>query len=234
MNILIVAATAFEIRPFAAKLPLISHESDFLSTYLHNNSVIDILIPGVGMMVTAWHLGKQLALKRYSTAINVGIAGAFDPTVRIGSVVNVTEDCISELGAEDGEKFLDIFELGLMDPDQFPYQAGRLINTSRIKSKTLENLPRVTGSTVNTIHEKRTGGQADRQASGQVAGRKIDIESMEGAAFLYACLADNIPCAQVRSVSNYIEERDKSRWNVKLALDNLNKTLHAIIKEISV
>jgi futalosine hydrolase len=233
MNILIVAATTFEIRPFAAKLPLISHESDFLSTYLYNNSTIDILIPGVGMMFTAWHLGKRLAAKKYQMAFNVGIAGAFDPSVKIGSVMNVTEDCILELGAEDGTQFLDIFELGLMDPDQYPYEGGRLINSTRIKSKVLDALPSVGGSTVNTIHEKRTGGQTDRRSAGHADGRRIDIESMEGAAFLYACLSEKIPCAQIRSISNYIEERDKSRWNVKLALDNLNKTLLEIVKEVS-
>jgi futalosine hydrolase len=56
---------------------------------------------------------------------------------------------------------------------------------------------------------------------------------MEGAAFLFACLSEKIPCAQIRSISNYIEKRDKSRWNVKLALDNLNKSLMEIIREIS-
>ncbi len=225
MRILVVAATSFEIRPFASRLPLISHESDILSTHLHNNATVDILVTGVGMMLTAWHLGKLLAGKKYDVALNAGIAGAFSQEIKIGTVVNVTEDCISELGAEDGKDFLTIFDLGLMDSDQPPYQSGRLINSSLVKSETLKALPIVGGSTVNTIHEKRTGGQAD--------GRNIDIESMEGAAFLFACLSEKIPCAQIRSISNYIEERDKSRWNVKLALDNLNKSLLEIIREIS-
>jgi len=223
MRILIVAATTFEIRPLADRLPLISHESEFLTTHLHNNSTVDILIPGVGMMLTAWHMGKHLSGKHYDLALNAGIAGAFDPAMKIGTVVNVTQECISELGAEDGEQFLSVFELGLMDPDQPPYQNGRLINTTTPKNRVLANLPRVTGSTVNTIHEKRLDQQTGKG--------KVDVETMEGAAFLYGCLAEKITCAQIRSISNYVEERDKSRWNVKLALDNLNKTLLEIIRE---
>ena len=233
MRILIVAATAFEIRPLADKLPLISHESEFLTTHLHNRSTVDILIPGVGMVLTAWHLGKLLASRKYDFAINAGIAGAFDLNMKIGSVVNVTEDCITELGAEDGDNFISIFDLGLMDPDQLPYRGGRLVNTTKIKSSVVDGLPSVVGSTVNTIHERRTGGQADGRTGGRADERSIDVESMEGAAFLYGCLSENIPCVQVRSISNYIEERDKSRWNVKLALDNLNKTLLEILREIS-
>ncbi|KKO19734.1 MAG: hypothetical protein BROFUL_01556 [Candidatus Brocadia fulgida] len=45
---------------------------------------------------------------------------------------------------------------------------------------------------------------------------------MEGAAFFYACLMERIPCLQIRTISNYIEDRNKGRWNVPLAIDNLN------------
>jgi tetratricopeptide (TPR) repeat protein len=33
----------------------------------------------------------------------------------------------------------------------------------------------------------------------------------------------NIPCAQLRSVSNLIEKRNKPTWNISLAIDSLNK-----------
>ncbi len=232
MKLLLVAATAFEVRPLAAKLPLISQESEVLSTHLFNNSTVDILVTGVGMVLTSWHLGRLFAANHYDLAINAGIAGAFSTDIKIGTVVNVTEDCISELGAEDGEDFLTIFDLGLMDPNQHPYQEGKLINGSKVKSKTVEVLKKVSGSTVNTIHQKQEDRFAGRQAKGKTE-RQVDVESMEGAAFLFGCLSEKIPCIQIRSVSNYVAVRDKSKWNIKLALDNLNKTLLEIIRDVS-
>lgn len=226
MKILVVAATAFEVRPLTNMLPLISQESDFLSTHLHQTATVDVLITGVGMMVTSWHLGKLLATKKYDLAINAGIAGAYDHDIKIGSVFHVTEDCILELGAEDGEGFLTIFELGLMDPDQYPYKGGRLVNLPQFPSNALNKLEKVAGTTVNTIHEQTSALHIRGKAN-------FRLESMEGAAFLYGCMSERLPCIQIRSVSNYVEVRDKSRWNVKLALDNLNKTLLQIINEIS-
>ena len=47
------------------------------------------------------------------------------------------------------------------------------------------------------------------------------IESMEGAAFMYACLMHQVPFAQVRAVSNVVERRNRSAWKVREALDAL-------------
>lgn len=229
MKILIVAATAFEIRPITEKLILVGKPSEFLSSYLYQKMQVDVLIPGVGIMLTAWHLGMLLPGATYDFAINAGIAGAYERSLKVGKVVNVTEECITEFGAEDGENFLSVFDLGLMDPDQFPYQNGRLINPATLKSKTMKALPRVSGSTVNTIHERRSSSHR----TAILAGNHYDVESMEGAAFIHGCLFMKLPCAQIRSISNYVEERDKSRWNIKLALENLNKTLLLILQDLA-
>lgn len=247
MNCLIVTATTFEIRPLLSTIPLIKRFDERLSRYELKNLTIDVLIPGVGMMLTAFHLGKQLSVQHYDLAINAGIAGTFNKNIPLGTVVNVTEDCISDLGAEDGPDFISIFELGLMDPDEYPYRDGRLINDSGIElhdrgsgigdrgseigdrvslTRVIEKLPKVKGITVNTVHGNLRG------ISRAIEKYNADIESMEGAAFLYGCLACRVPCLQLRSISNIVEERDKSRWNVDLALKNLNAILMEIIKKI--
>ena len=48
------------------------------------------------------------------------------------------------------------------------------------------------------------------------------VESMEGAAVFYACEQAFIPSLQVRSISNYVEERNKQAWKIGLAIKNLN------------
>jgi futalosine hydrolase len=56
------------------------------------------------------------------------------------------------------------------------------------------------------------------------------IESMEGAALHYVCLMENIPFLQIRSISNYIGERNKKKWDMMDSIVNLNK---ALIKTIN-
>jgi futalosine hydrolase len=35
----------------------------------------------------------------------------------------------------------------------------------------------------------------------------------------------NVPFIQIRSISNYVGERDKTKWKMKEAIENLNQTL---------
>ncbi len=228
MNILLVSATLFEIRPLLDQMPLITKRSDQLSTYQFKDIIMDVLIPGVGMVQTAYFLGKQMAHKTYDLAINAGIAGTFNASLPLGTVVNVTEDCVAELGAEDGDAFLSIFDLGLADPDTNPYRGGKLVSDSSesdtfLHKEVISKLPKVAAITSNTVR-----GNADSIARiRRIAS--ADIETMEGAAFFFACISENVPCLQIRAVSNRVEKRDKSSWNLELALKNLNKVLWQLI-----
>ena len=88
MKILIVAATDFEL------------EKDQFSAH-------EILITGVGILETTLELTKKLALNSYDLVINAGIAGSFDKKIKIGDVVEVTEDILSELGYEENKTFFE-------------------------------------------------------------------------------------------------------------------------------
>jgi futalosine hydrolase len=227
MKILIVAATSFEIRPFLNKLIFLEKTDDYLEHYLFGNTHLHVLIPGVGMMFTAFHLGRQLLREKYDYVINAGICGSYSHSLPLGEVVEIIEDCISELGAEDSDRFLTLFDLGLMDPDEIPYKNGKLTNSLPISSGTLEKLRKVRGITVNTVHGNKDSIERIKTLFSPSA------ESMEGAAFLYACLLAKIPNAQIRAVSNYVEERDRSRWNLDLALRNLNNVLIELLGDIA-
>lgn len=228
MHLLFVAATFFEVRPLFDKLRLIGKSSALLSTYKFRDIPVDLLIPGVGMVPTAYHLGRQLSIQSYDLVINAGIAGTYNASLPLGAVVNVTEECIPEFGAEDGTKFLSVFELGLADPDEWPYRNGKLINYSNFEplGSYLETLIAVKGITTNTV--KGSAESIARMRSQSNA----DIESMEGAAFFYAAAMAGNPFYQIRSISNLVEERDKSRWNLKLSLKNLNNSLEEILSSI--
>ena len=46
------------------------------------------------------------------------------------------------------------------------------------------------------------------------------------------CQRFNIKFIQVRSVSNFVEERNKDNWNLDLAIKNLNHTVRMIINDL--
>jgi len=225
MKFLIVAATRFEIRPLSDKFAFVQKEDDSLSHYQFRNDKVDILITGMGMTATAFYLGKQLPGSNYDLVINAGICGSYKDSYPIGKVVNVTGECFSELGAENNDQFISLFDLGLLDPEDPPYRAGKLMNNSTPKGPALRKLDRVDGITSNTIHGHPETIRKLRELFDP------DIESMEGAAFFYACITTGVPFHQIRSISNFVEERDKSKWDIPLALANLNKTVFEILKE---
>lgn len=226
MNILIVSATAFEIENLT-KVFCYKENRNSIKKYSYKNHTVDVLITGVGMVATAFWMGKVFAQNTsYDLVFNFGIAGSFNKTIALGDVVNITRDRFSELGAEDDEKFLSLKDLNLQNENEFPFKEEQLINESDIKNSVLNNLLKANGITVNKIHGKDSSIR-------EIVGRfHPDTESMEGAAFLYACLLEKIPCFQIRAISNYVERRNRGAWNIPLALANLNKKAIEIMESL--
>ena len=177
------------------------------------------LITGVGMAATAARCAKALAGGDYGLALNFGVCGSFDPAIPPGRVVHVVADRFSELGAEDGDAFLTLEELGL------PSERD-IINVRPPANDALARLPAVRGITVNTVH-----GNA---ASIAAVRRRFDphVESMEGAAFMYACLVNDVRFAQVRAVSNLVEPRNRAAWKMAEAIAALADAARAILNSL--
>jgi futalosine hydrolase len=55
---------------------------------------------------------------------------------------------------------------------------------------------------------------------------------MEGAAIFYAALFANTEFVQVRALSNYVGERDKSHWEIKGCLEAISNYLEGFINEL--
>ena len=218
MKILIVAATKFEIEPLIERFGAINTNGSRVFSRNYKEHELDFLITGIGMVATAYHTGKVLN-ESYDAAINIGICGSFSRNIEIGSVVNVYDDRVSELGAEDDGDFLTLEELNLNG-------VSRIENLSGALHPLIELLPKVTGITVNTTH-----GNED---SIKKVYNKFHpyTESMEGAAFMFVCEQENIPYVQIRAVSNYVEKRNREAWNIPLAIVNLNKQVFEIIEQL--
>jgi futalosine hydrolase len=218
MNILIVAATQFEVQPLLDLLEIkYTHVGLQHSEKVFDNKQIQVLITGVGMVNTAYMMGRY-SNSLYDLVLNVGVGGAFDKILEIGQLVEVTEDTLSELGAEDGDNFISYDQLHL--GGTHIYQT--FTNDEYLK---INNLKKVKGITVNTVHGNNASIEKIKKR------HHPDVESMEGAAFLASCGRAK-HYTQIRTISNYVEKRDKSKWNMPLAIKNLNEFLIDFIEKI--
>lgn len=217
-KVLIVAATRQEIEPFLAsyKFDVRGNIGFFTSG---SNPHVAVLITGVGMVNTAHFIGRYF-LSAFNFTINVGICGAFNKNIKLGEVVNVVEDCLSEMGAEDGNEFIKYNDLNLGGTNRFEYRLDDEVDL-------VDELKKVKAITVNTVHGN------EESIKRTVRLFNPDVESMEGAAFFRAC--EHLPgnCIQIRAVSNYIGKRDKSKWDIPLAVKNVNEFVIKLIEDLN-
>ena len=218
-KILLVAATGMEMK---------SAEHWKKSVAVSRVADTATLITGAGMLHTAARLGAYLAKNKIDLAINLGIAGSFNPELKTGDVVEVQEEIIGDFGAEDGEKFLSAFDIGLFSKDDFPFAKGKLINPiattrSGAGGPARPKLRQVRGITVNTVHGEKSSIERIRKLYNP------DIETMESAAFFFCCIENKIPFLALRAISNKVERRNKKNWNIPLALQNLKDILEGYL-----
>ncbi len=208
MQILLVAATANEIELFINAYPN-----------------IDILVTGVGVPATMYHLQKQLQKEDYDFVIQAGIAGTFSDEIELGEAVLVKQDTFGDLGIEEKHVFTPCTSSGLIGAHDFPYADGWLMNMAGIPRQTI--LKTVKGVTVNKVTDDIV------QKQQLITAYNPQIETMEGAALHYVCLQEEISFVQLRSISNYVGERDKRKWKIKEAFENLNTELNILINQLT-
>ncbi len=216
MKILIVAATSLEISSLSEKLIFIEKPVANLSKYKYNNLFIDILITGIGGIFTSYWLLKYIN-NNYDLILNIGIAGSYNDNIRIGQVVNIVKDEFADLGIEDANEFRTLFDMKFVDKNTYPFNNGKLDNNTDF-SKIIK-LKKVKAISSSIAH-------GNKNSINKIIEKfNPDIESMEGATFFYICTLEQQSFLQIRSISNFVEERKKSNWNIPLAINNLADTI---------
>jgi futalosine hydrolase len=136
-------------------------------------------------------------------------------------------DCFADAGVEDGDNFLTLSEASIVSGNNFPFK-NEIIYCDNSYCKNLEPVVKpVRAITVNTA----TGSEVTKEKL--IAKFNPDIETMEGAAFFYVASLENIPFIAVRSISNMVERRDKTKWDIPLALNNLTIKLNKVFETLA-
>ncbi|MBC8173369.1 MAG: futalosine hydrolase [Chitinophagales bacterium] len=226
MQICIVAATQAEIAPLSHFLGVwVAKMLSGIRSVTYRNLELDLLITGPGIHNTSYHLGRQFAVTKYDMVMNCGICGAFDNTLKIGEPVHIISEEFGDFGADDDNQFRTAFEIGLIEYNTAPFKNGKLMNAV---FPDVEHIKAVKGLTVNTVHGN------EKKIKRSKMKFDADVESMEGAAFFFACLTESLPFLSIRAVSNYIEKRNKNNWNIPLAIENANTALISILDKLAI
>jgi futalosine hydrolase len=216
MEILLAAATTFEIQPTIDYLQEKAGEIGTLS--------VTPLVTGVGSVPTTWGLTRQLERSRPGLVLQAGIAGCFTGKAG-GTVLAVREETLADLGVWEGNLFQSLFDMRLADADGFPFTGGRLVNPHDALFA-LAGLEAVSAVTVNEITTDAKMISLYQQNNSAV------VESMEGGPLHYVCLQAAIPFLQLRSVSNAVGIRDKTKWDISLAIARLNEELIRFLQKL--
>ena len=207
MKMLLVAATTLEMDAFQH---IKYHKEMNLIRRIH----------GVGQVATTHHLTKAIHEDAPDCIIQVGIAGAMSSDLNIGDVVVVSTDAMADLGVMENGTFKSIAALNLQNENEPDMAALQNPHHLLIDKTSMKKVNAITVNEISTSIERIHFYTNTYKAS---------IESMEGAAFHYTCLMEKIPFVQLRSVSNYVGDRNKKNWNIELALKSIAKATQAFL-----
>ena len=242
-DILIISPTRMEITPL---LKLAQNQSEIINKSgrvlidaMYMQKKFKILITEPGIVNTAQALTEEIIQNRPAIVIQTGIAGIFKNTgLKIGDIAVAESEQYIHAGIETCVPYrnfnLDPLPFDLISGSSptrkgiFPVDLGR----SHLCFKILQNyfamkkiqVGRGLFITVSTI----TG--SDSTAEDLFSIFSPCMEAMEGAAAAHVAALYKIPFIEIRAGSNYVGQRNKSKWNIPLAAERASLAVAALIK----
>jgi futalosine hydrolase len=184
---------------------------------------------GMGAVNAASALTYQLERQRPNLVLQFGIAGAYAPSgLNIGMVACATEEIYGDVGVltPDGWHPADLIGIPLVSGDpprfnRFPLDPVCVRNAAQLcgaETGPFLTLSQCTGvqSLADELYER----------FGAVC------ENMEGAAAAHVCALYDVPFLEIRGISNMVENRDRSRWNIPQAVSAVQKAVLTLAERL--
>lgn len=181
---------------------------------LDGGAAVDVTACGIGpvaaAVTTSRLLSEAQADGRVDLVLSAGIAGGFTGRAGKCATVVASRSVFADLGAETDDGFLDLALLGHADAQALDSPvAGRLAAL----------LPgSITGTVLTLSTMTGTDAAGERLAA---AHPDAVAEAMEGFGVAAAAVAAGCAWGEVRTISNAVGRRDRSRWDLPGALDGL-------------
>lgn len=213
--LLLVCATNMEMYP--------------LRLLLRQNSNVVFLVSGVGPVMTAMTLACYLEKNHQSVTgiINFGAGGVYvDTAPALLDICLATSEVLGDFGIcyQDSIETFDNQEMfpGL----QFDLKNVLLSQAQRLLSS--NHLTFMSGNfvTVNCVSGTLKRGKYLRDKYQAIC------ENMEGAALAAVCHKFSLPCLELRVISNFVEDRDLTRWPLAEAVQKCADVTAILVSEL--
>jgi len=187
-----------------------------------SNSPVAVELCGFGLVAAAARTTQLIAMRRPQRVILIGIAGALDQSLRVGSAVAFGSVVVDGIGVGFGDSFQSAAAMGWSqwhDPaSASATPIGDRLDLSRGDGPALLS---VCAASANARHA------AVRRRAHPAAV----AEDMEGFGVALACQLMRVPLWIVRGISNVAGNRDFKTWQVESALCQAARLVDAILSE---
>jgi futalosine hydrolase len=193
---------------------------------------------GIGKVNTAWaltallehHLEQMPAL-----IINTGCGGSYSGSgLNVGDLAVANAEVYGDEGVETPRGWQSMEAIGipvLVRKDKLYFNEFPLSQEAAEKAMRLAAVLGIPMQRGRFVTVSTCSGTAVRGK--KIAGRFSGIcENMEGAVVAHLALKYEIPCMEVRGISNLVEDRDLSRWNITLAVETAQRFLLRYLESI--
>ncbi len=227
--ILVVAATRQELTLAIRSLGAREHGgAGRRPTWLGKVGALPVIlaVTGIGKVNTAAALAALFENFIPRLVINTGCAGAYTAGgLRVGDLAVASAEISGDEGVltPRGWEGLDLIGIpavernGVRYFNEFPLSLHPAEQAVRLA--TALGIPIRRGKFVTVSTCSGTTARGDELAS------RFDAicENMEGAAMAQVALDYGVDCLEVRGISNMVEDRDLSRWNLPLAVEKAQR-----------
>ena len=179
-----------------------------------------VAVTGIGKINTAIAITALLESSEPELLINTGCAGAYRRSdLVVGALAMATTEVLGDEGVltQDGWHSLELIGIPVVERggetyfNRFPLTRWALDKAAHVAETAGIPLRSGTFVTVSTV-----SGTLER---GEELSRRFNgiCENMEGSAAAQVALLYGVDCLEIRGVSNIVEDRDLSRWNIQVA-----------------
>ena len=167
--------------------------------------------------------------------ITTGCAGAYPGCgLGIGDIALATSEVFADEGVVIPEGWRSLRQIGIplleRNGRRFFNEIPLTAQVTSAAEKVAEHLGIAAPATGRFLTVATCSGTTARGTELQERFDGI-CENMEGAAVALVAARYGIACMELRGISNYVEERDRARWDIHLAVVNSQRFLEQFIRD---
>lgn len=195
---------------------------------------IVFIISGIGTSNASAATALVAHLFTPDLLVTTGCAGAYPGSgLEIGDIALATTEVFAEEGVVTPEGWRSLEHIGIPLLDRTGRRYFNEIPLSPLaNAAALEVAGQLGIATLTTGRFLTVATCSGTNARGDELKERFGgiCENMEGAAVALMAARYGIECLELRGISNYVEDRDRTRWNIILAVANSQRFLEHFIR----